>query len=99
MIFDGKSSFQIGQILVGKLDGTDQRANVLDKAEDSGELLLMALSDGKSFEVTAAEVKDWALVPPPEARWVEVYDSESEEPLLCCICPHAQGRHSSWPSV
>jgi hypothetical protein len=87
MIFDGTSSFRIGQILVGKLNGADQKAIVLDKAEDSGELLLMALSDGTPFEVAAAEVKDWAPVLPPEARWVEVYDSESEEPFFAAYVP------------
>jgi hypothetical protein len=87
MSFDAANPIEIGQMLTGKLDGSGESVIVLDKAEDSGELLLMALSTGRSFEVAAEEVKDWTHVPPPDARWVEIYEGEDEEPFFAAYAP------------
>lgn len=87
MLYGSAGQYGIGQILVGKSDGRPIRAIVLDKAEDSGELLLMTLSEGRALEIGAEDAKSWTLDPPPEARWMEVSEGEDDPPFFAAYLP------------
>jgi hypothetical protein len=81
------ASFDIGDIIMGSLEGRPTQAIVLDKAEDSDQLVLMTLTEGVVFEIAGADVADWKKSPAPDARWVEVYDPESEAPFFAAYLP------------
>ncbi|HEY4077232.1 MAG TPA: hypothetical protein VGM26_09910 [Rhizomicrobium sp.] len=82
------ASFDIGNIITGSLEGRTTQAIILDKAEDSDQLLLMTLTEGEIFEAVGANVADWKKSPTPDARWVEVYDAESETPFFAAYLPN-----------
>jgi hypothetical protein len=81
------SGFAIGDLIAGQDEGESVQAIVLDKDEDSGRLLLMRLPAGEAAEVTPGELAGWALAPGPDARWVEVYDGDDEEPFFATYVP------------
>lgn len=82
-----ESGFAVGDLITGQDEGETVQALVLDKAEDSGTLLLMRLPAGDPVEVASDQLAGWALAPAPEARWVEVYDGGEEEPFFAAYVP------------
>ena len=82
------ASFEIGNIITGSLEGRTTQAGVLDKAEDSDQFLLMSLAEGEVFEAAGNNLANWKKSPAPDARWVEVYDAESETPFFAAYLPN-----------
>lgn len=78
--------FQIGDLLK-QAGGMEAQAVVLDKADDSGRLLLMSLPAGEIFEVSAEETAPWTAAPVPQARWVEVYELDAPSPFFAAYVP------------
>jgi hypothetical protein len=84
-------SFQIGDLLKGaQSSGAEAEAVVLDRAEEDGRLLVMRLPAGEVVEVSAAEAGSWTHVPPPAARWVEVYEVDDPSPFFATYVPDIQ---------
>lgn len=82
------TSFQIGDLLqrAGGASGQPD-AVVLDRAEDSGQLLVMMLPDGAAREVSPEEAEDWVHAKSPAGRWVEVYASDTASPFFAAYVP------------
>lgn len=80
--------FDIGDLL--RQAGDTAQAVVLDKDEDSGRLLLMRLPTGEVSELSAEDAAEWAFVPAPEARWVEVYEVDAPSPFFAAYVPDIQ---------
>lgn len=84
----GAQGFQIGDLLMQAAgSGTKAQAVVLDKADDSGRLLLMSLPAGAIFEASAEEAASWITAPVPQARWVEVYELDAPSPFFAAYVP------------
>jgi hypothetical protein len=84
----GAPSFQIGDLLKrAGSSGTEAQAVVLDKADDSGRLLLMSLPAGEISEASAEEAASWTAAPMPQARWVEVYELDAPSPFFAAYVP------------
>jgi hypothetical protein len=82
--------FKIGELVTGERAGETCQAVILDKNDDTNELLVLWLSEQKCGEIKASELDGWARGPVPDARWVEVYKSDSEEPFFEGYLPTLQ---------
>jgi hypothetical protein len=82
------AGFHIGDIISGQDEGATVQAVVLDKSDTDGAILLMRLPAGDAAEVAAVELTGWCVVPPPEARWVEVYEQGAQEPFFAAYLPN-----------
>jgi hypothetical protein len=82
-----ESGFVIGDLITGQDEGETVQAIVLDKDEDSGALLVMRLPANDPVEVTPGQLAGWVLAAELEARWVEVYDGDEEEPFFAAYVP------------
>jgi hypothetical protein len=82
--------FQIGEFVTGQRQGETCQAVILDKNDDTDELLVLWLSEQKCGEIKASEFDGWARGPVPDARWVEVYAADAEEPFFEGYLPTLQ---------
>ncbi len=81
------TGFDIGDLVTGTLEGRTVQAVVLDKAEGEGRLLLMTIPEGAVSDVAETDVASWSRLPSPQARWVEVYEPQSQTPFFAAYVP------------
>jgi hypothetical protein len=82
--------FKIGEFITGQRDGTTCQAVILDKNDTTDELLVLWLSEQKCGEIKASELDGWARGAVPDARWVEVYQLNAEDPFFAGYLPTLQ---------
>src|ERR1700743_1901557 len=87
---DSSPTFAIGEFISGDRDGEKCTAVVLDKSEESGELLLLWLTDHQCEEVATERLAGWQRGAVPDARWVEVYEGDAQEPFFSGYLPTFQ---------
>src|SRR5215469_15902019 len=83
------SEFKPGDYISDRRSGQSVRAVVLRKRE-SGELELLWLADHGCQVVSPADVQGFEHSTIPDARWVEVYERDNEEPIFAAYVPSFQ---------
>lgn len=83
------SDFRPGDYISDNRSDEPVRAVVLAK-RDSGELELLWLADHGCQVVPPADVQGFEHSIIPDARWVEVYQKDKEEPIFAAYLPSFQ---------
>ena len=83
------SEFKPGDYITDDRSGQSLRAVVLAKRK-SGELELLWLADHGCQVVPPADVQGFEHSTIPDARWVEVYGKDNDEPIFAAYLPSFQ---------
>ena len=87
---DTAAQFEIGEFVTGQRDGETCQAVILDKSDDTGELLVLWLSEQTCGQIKTSELAGWQRGAVPDARWVEVSEGDSDEPFFAGYLPTMQ---------
>jgi hypothetical protein len=83
------SEFKTGDYISDDSSGQSVRAVVLGK-RDTGELELLWIPEHGCQVVPQAEVQSFTHSAVPDARWVEVFEKDGQEPIFAAYLPTFQ---------